>query len=276
MDVLLDTKKSRPGWYKTKQNKKNATKSQRRALKELYPVWGIRMKYGEIFNTERVEKEFGRRAPCVLDIGFGTGSTLISMARAQPDVNFIGIDWHAPGVGKALLAIRESGLQNVRIICADAVTFLRLNVQLQPVFTTMNVFFPDPWSRARDTQQQQLRILRKDFVTLASHSLLKDGLLHIATDVSDYVSPSINLLKSALWTPHSTANSDGIIPRPSWRPVTIYEQKGLDAGRCVTDIIFIRPENPLPAEFTDSVIKQPNPISSDDDDSPGEDYELQF
>eukprot|EP01060_Flectonema_neradi_P015683 TRINITY_DN22333_c0_g1_i1.p1 TRINITY_DN22333_c0_g1~~TRINITY_DN22333_c0_g1_i1.p1 ORF type:complete len:284 (+),score=40.07 TRINITY_DN22333_c0_g1_i1:59-910(+) len=253
METLPDSKRSRPGWYKTKQNKKNATKGQRRALKDLYPVWGIRMDYGEQFDLERIEKEFKRQAPTTLDIGFGTGATLVEMAKNDPGRNFIGIDWHAPGVGKALLEIKNSAVTNVRIICADAVTFLKLNVKLNPIFDTISVYFPDPWSRAQDHQQQQLRLLRKSFVTLASHSLVKGGLIHIATDVIDYVPPSIRLLKDALFTPHSTASADGIIPRPSWRPVTIYEQKGIDAGREVTDLLFVRPDSPIDAVFTEEI-----------------------
>ncbi|KAJ9457308.1 tRNA (guanine-N(7)-)-methyltransferase [Diplonema papillatum] len=230
-----DAKRTRPAWYRMKTSRKNATKSQKKALRDLYPKWGLRLSYEEDVDAASLARLFGREAPTVLDIGFGTGSALIETARANPGTNYLGLDWHTPGVGQVLNTIESSGVQNVRVMAKDAVQLLKKNVKVsrgnRRVFSGVNIFFPDPW--ARQQQQSDLRLIRPEVAQLLAAAVAPGGFLHLATDVVDYVEPSLLLLRQSGWT------GDVLSERPSWRPLTQYEQKGLDAGRPIADLIRV-------------------------------------
>ena len=177
---------------------------------------------------------YGRGDTVVLDIGFGCGDALVKMAQADPDTNFLGIDWHTPGVGKCLLALEKHNVTNVRLLCCDAVTFLKQNIEEGLRFVKgANLFFPDPWSR--DKRVTDLRVLRPEFVFLLGSRCVPGATLHLATDVPGYPEYALPIMHQIGWTGDA-------IPRPTWRPVTPYEQKGRDEGRPSVDMIFTLPD----------------------------------
>jgi len=172
---------------------------------------------------------FGRDCGVVLDIGFGIGDALLTMATQQPDLDVIGVDVHTPGIAGALAGIEQHHLTNVRLVHGDAVQFLdRL---AEGSLTGVRIFFPDPWPKARHHHR---RFVRDDIVDRHVALLRRDGWLHIATDNDDYAE-QIQRVCDAHHALHG-----GPVTRPTDRPPTRYEQKGLDAGHHVVDFRYSR------------------------------------
>jgi tRNA (guanine-N7-)-methyltransferase len=154
------------------------TVAQERALAELWPRYGLE------FTPQPLDLDqvFGRHAPRIVEIGFGNGEALATMAAAAPDEDFIGIEVHEPGVGHCLLRIEALGLSNVRVIRHDAIEVLQQ--QLPPgSLAGVHLFFPDPWPKKRHHKR---RIVQPDFVALVTDRLEAGGILHVATDWPEY------------------------------------------------------------------------------------------
>jgi tRNA (guanine-N7-)-methyltransferase len=172
---------------------------------------------------------FGRERGVVVDIGFGIADCLLAMAVAQPEIDVIGVEVHTPGIAGALAGIEEHGLTNVRLVHGDALQFLeRLPVGS---LTGVRVFFPDPWPKAR---HQHRRLVRDDVVARLVTLLVPGGWLHLATDNDDYAEQMQRVCDA------KDELSGGRVPRPPDRPVTRYEQKGIDAGHHVVDFHYSR------------------------------------
>jgi tRNA (guanine-N7-)-methyltransferase len=173
--------------------------------------------------------EFGRRAPLILDIGIGHGDSTTTAAAAEPEFDVVGADVHTPGIASTLARIESMGLANVRLVHGDA---LRFAERIEPgSLRSIRIYFPDPWHKARHRARRMASAANLDlFCTL----LAPGGSLHIATDIDDYA-VQVQRLADA----HHELDG-GVIDRPTWRPVTRYERKGLDAGRAVTDLIYRR------------------------------------
>jgi tRNA (guanine-N7-)-methyltransferase len=154
------------------------TAGQKRAMDELWPLYGIEAGTGEISFSGL----YPREAPVTMEIGFGNGENLVHMARNAPDQNFLGIEVHPPGVGHCLLAVAEQQIDNLRVISDDAVDVLQTCI---PDFSVnrVNLFFPDPWPKKRHHKR---RIVTPEFVELVSQKLHASGMLHIATDWPSY------------------------------------------------------------------------------------------
>jgi len=172
---------------------------------------------------------FGHPADVVLDIGFGISDCLLAMAIAQPELDVIGVEVHTPGIAGALAGIEEHGLTNVRLVHGDAVLFLERLAERS--LTGVRIFFPDPWPKARHHHR---RLVRDDIVDRLVALLRTDGWLHLATDNDDYAEQM-----RAVCDAHPALHG-GPIPRPPERPVTRYEQKGIDAGHHVVDFRYAR------------------------------------
>jgi tRNA (guanine-N7-)-methyltransferase len=172
---------------------------------------------------------FRRDTATVLDIGIGWGETLLAMARAEPDLDVIGCDVHTPGVANVLAGIEEHGLTNVRAMHGDALVFLdRLPAAS---LVGVRVFFPDPWPKVRHHHR---RLVRDDVVGRLVARLRPGGFLHLATDIEDYAQQMRTVCDLR---PELTG---GPIARPPERPVTRYEQKGIEAGHEVVDLRYTR------------------------------------
>ena len=198
----------------------------RAALYErLRPVWCVDAD-GVPFDAAEV---FGRSAPLVLDIGIGYGDSLTTAAAAEPDLDLIGADVHTPGIASTLARIESMELTNVRLLHGDALRFVeRLAVGS---LAGIRIYFPDPWHKARHRNRRMASEANIDrFCTL----LMPGGTLHVATDIDDYAAQVRRLCDA------ESRLAGGVIERPSWRPETRYEHKGLEAGRDVTDLLYHR------------------------------------
>ena len=205
------------------------TKGQQRALNELWDKYGI--------SNENclldLDKVFERNAPKVLEIGFGNGHSLAEMAAEHSDEDYLGIEVHRPGVGALLLLIEEHGLSNIRLICDDAVEILKLRIADNSL-DRVQLFFPDPWHKKRHHKR---RILKPDFVSLVAQKLKHGGLFHLATDWEDYAMQMVDVMsKSAEF--ENTASDSDFVPRPEYRPLTKFEQRGKRLGHGVWDLIY--------------------------------------
>jgi tRNA (guanine-N7-)-methyltransferase len=176
---------------------------------------------------------FGRRAPVVLEIGFGMGHTTAEIAAARPDTDFLGIEVYTPGVGSLLRALDARGLANVRVIQRDAVEVLRERIAPGSL-AGVHVYFPDPWPKARHHKR---RLIQPPFVAELAARLAPGGYLHCATDWAPYAEQMLEVLSAE---PRLANTADGFAPRPDWRPLTKFERRGLRLGHGVWDLMFVR------------------------------------
>lgn len=203
--------------------------AQLRYHEEMMPKVGIPYRAG----TLDFAAAFGRVAPRVLEIGFGMGETTATIAAAHPEVDYLGIEVHTPGVGSLLKLIAEGNLNNVRVIQHDAVEVVR-DMIAPGTLAGIHVFFPDPWPKKR---QQKRRLIQPDFVRLLASRLAPDGYFHCATDWEEYAQQMLDVLGGE---PLLANTAEGFAPRPDYRPLTKFEQRGLRLGHGVWDVVFRR------------------------------------
>lgn len=176
---------------------------------------------------------FGRLAPKILEIGFGMGETSAEIAAAHPENDYLGIEVHAPGVGSLCKQIAENGLANLRIIRHDAVEVLRAMIAPASL-AGVHIFFPDPWPKARHHKR---RLIQAPLVALLAERLRPGAYLHCATDWENYAEQMLEVLSAE---PFLENTAHGYAPRPAYRPLTRFEQRGLRLGHGVWDVIFLR------------------------------------
>jgi tRNA (guanine-N7-)-methyltransferase len=203
--------------------------AQARALEELGPKFLIEYAKAPL----DFEGAFGRKAPVVLEIGFGMGDTTSHIAKAMPEQDFIGVEVHTPGVGSLLKQIGEQGLTNLRLIQHDAVEVLNQMIP-DASLAGVHVFFPDPWHKARHNKR---RLLQPPFVRLLAEKLAPGGYLHCATDWEDYAVQMLDVLGAEPLL-HNTA--EGYAPQPAYRPLTKFENRGIKLGHGVWDLVFTK------------------------------------
>ena len=207
------------------------TKGQQQALDTLWPVMGVE------YQAEPVDLValFGREAPVVLEIGFGMGASLVAMASANPEQNFLGIEVHAPGVGACLGSAQEAELSNLRVMCHDAVEVLE-NMIPDNSLRMVQLFFPDPWHKARHNKR---RIVQVPFAELVLRKLKLGGVFHMATDWQEYAEHMLEVMSSVEGYQNQSATGD-YVPRPETLPLTKFEQRGQRLGHGVWDLMFER------------------------------------
>jgi tRNA (guanine-N7-)-methyltransferase len=204
--------------------------AQARAIETLWPRYGIDYA-DELIDLERA---FGRRAPVVLEIGFGMGETTAAIAGARRDVDFLGVEVHGPGVGALLARLDAMGLTNVRVVRHDAVEVVAHMIAPNSL-AGVHVFFPDPWPKKRHHKR---RLLNAAFVHALAGRLAPGGYLHAATDWEDYAQEMLATLTAE---PLLRNTAQGFAPRPSMRPLTKFEARGQKLGHAVFDLVFDRP-----------------------------------
>jgi len=210
------------------------TASQQRALDELWPDYGV--DYAE--SPLDFDTLFGRTAPVLMEIGFGNGESLVKLAAANPDKDFLGIEVHEPGVGHCLLKAEEAEIRNLRIVAHDAVEVLRNQVPAGSL-ARVNLYFPDPWPKKRHHKR---RIVQPDFVRLIADKLADGGTFNIATDWANYAEHIDDVLsQSGRFTcvEHREHTGD----RPFERPQTKFERRGLRKGHGISDRCFVKVVN---------------------------------
>lgn len=207
------------------------TKGQEKAMTEQWPVMGIE------YSTELLDLDavFGRAAPRVLEIGFGMGASLVEMARVAPELDYIGIEVHTPGVGACLMGAAEAGLTNLRVMCHDAVEVFEHMLPEQSL-DRVQLFFPDPWHK---TRHHKRRIVQPAFVEMLRSKLKIGGEFHMATDWENYAEHMLEVMNAAPGYTNATTEGD-YMPRPDYRPLTKFEQRGHRLGHGVWDLIFTR------------------------------------
>ncbi|MBK6971711.1 MAG: tRNA (guanosine(46)-N7)-methyltransferase TrmB [Sterolibacteriaceae bacterium] len=179
---------------------------------------------------------FGRRAPRILEIGFGMGETTAAIAQGMPDHDFIAIEVHTPGVGSLCKQIAEQGIGNIRIVQHDAVEVLRDMIAAGSL-AGAHIFFPDPWPKKRHHKR---RLIQPPLVGLLASRLAPGGHLHCATDIEDYAQQMVEVLRGCALLENTSSAPDGFAPRPEYRPQTKFEARGLRLGNGVWDVVFRR------------------------------------
>jgi len=191
--------------------------------------------YALPYATEPIDLEaaFGRTAPKTLEIGFGMGETTAAIAKAHPETDYLGIEVHSPGVGSLLKQIGELGLGNLRIVQHDAVEVVQ-HMLAPGTLDAIHVFFPDPWPKKRHHKR---RLIQPPFVSLLSSRLKAGGYIHLATDWHEYAEQMLEVLRGEA---SLTNTAEDYAPRPEYRPLTKFEQRGLRLGHGVWDLVFRR------------------------------------
>ncbi len=205
------------------------TEGQKRSYDLHWPSKGLELQRGAI----DFEQVFGRKAPVVLEIGFGMGDSLASMAAAAPEKDFIGVEVHSPGVGRLMHLIDESGIENLRAYCDDAVEVLERCIADNSL-SRVQIYFPDPWHKKRHHKR---RLIQPEFVQLLRRKLAAGGVIHLATDWENYAEHMMQVMSEA----PGFCNCQGLgqfAPRPDYRPVTKFEKRGERLGHGVWDLLF--------------------------------------
>ena len=207
------------------------TPAQQRAFDERWPRFGLDYS-AEIRDFDAV---FNRKAKRVVEIGFGNGEALRFAARQDPSRDYIGIEVHAPGVGRLLNWLAEDGSDHVRLYRHDAVEVLE-NEIADSSLDEIRIYFPDPWHKKRHHKR---RLVQPEFARLLVRKLAADGRLHLATDWEGYAEHMWDVLDATPGLINRTGPR-GQVPRPEWRPQTHFETRGQKLGHGVWDLIYDR------------------------------------
>lgn len=207
------------------------TEAQKDAIERLWPRYGIDLLSGEI----DLDELFGRSARRVLEIGFGNGESLVLQAADNPDMDFLGIEVHRPGIGHCLLEAEAAHIENLRVACGDAVEALRQNIPDRSL-ERVNLYFPDPWPKKRHHKR---RLLQQPFLALIAARLVEGGTFYVATDWQNYAEHIEGIV---------TASSEFRVAerrlhggdRPLDRPTTKFERRGLALGHKIFEWRLVR------------------------------------
>lgn len=204
------------------------TPGQQSALTEYWPRWGI--DFSGSYNWSEL---FNRNAPLAMDIGFGNGESVVALALAHPDWNILAVEVYRPGIGHLLNALEKNHIQNVRVMCHDAVEVLHTAIEADSL-TYVQIFFPDPWPKKRHHKR---RLIQPDFVECIANKLKVGGVLALATDWQEYAEHMLLVLSNS-----SLKNKyeNEFAPRDECRPLTKFEKKGEKAGHLTWDLKFTR------------------------------------
>ena len=205
------------------------TPAQKKALAEYWPLYGIDFAPAQI----DLDAIAGGFEGLKLEIGFGSGEALISMANNDPECLYLGIEVHESGVGRCLYSIHRNAMSNVRVIKHDAIEVMQHMLPVQSL-NRVFLFFPDPWHKKRHNKR---RIVNQRFRDLLARLLKPGACLHIATDWQDYAA---HMAAEMLSDPRFKNLGDeyGYARRPAYRPATRFENRGLKLGHGVWDLVF--------------------------------------
>ncbi len=176
---------------------------------------------------------FGRKAPLVLEIGFGNGEALAWASEHDQARDFIGIEVHGPGVGRVMNALAARDANNVRLYKHDAVDVLEHAIAPGTLAET-RIWFPDPWHKKRHNKR---RLIQPDFVALLASRMAHDGLLHLATDWQAYAEHMLEVMEAAPDWRNAIAPG-AYAEKPPWRIETHFERRGLKLGHGVWDLLY--------------------------------------
>jgi len=181
------------------------------------------------------DSAFGRRGKRVVEIGFGMGDSLLAMAETHPDINYLGIEVHRPGVGRLLAQALVRGISNIRVYAEDAVPVLTDCIPPATV-DVLQIYFPDPWHKKRHNKR---RLVQHEFIARVAPCLTHGGLMHLATDWEPYAEHMLEVMEAAEGF-ENIAGANQFSQRPSWRPETKFERRGARLGHGVWDLLYRR------------------------------------
>jgi len=207
------------------------TPGQQRALDTLWPRFGLDLPA----QADDLRALLAGDRPVTLEIGFGNGASLAEMAANDPEQLFVGIEVHRPGVGHLLQLVEKGGLENVRVICDDAVEVLKQHIP-DGSLDRLLLYFADPWPKKRHHKR---RIVQPNFVELVSKKLKSGGIFHMATDWENYAEHMLEVMEQS--PAFENVKGPGqYSERPDDRPVTKFEQRGQRLGHGVWDLLYRR------------------------------------
>ena len=184
------------------------------------------------------EDVFGRQAPLVVEIGFGMGDSLLEMAAAHPETDFIGIEVHEPGVGRVVFHVQDMDLKNLRVYRVDAVDVLTHCIADASI-DRLQLYFPDPWHKKKHHKR---RLVQTGFAALVRQKLKDNGQWHIATDWENYAEHCIEVMSTADGYTN-VAGDKHFVPKPDYRPQTKFERRGERLGHGVWDMLYTKVNN---------------------------------
>ena len=210
------------------------TPAQERAFESAWPAFGLEYQktlidLNEIFGRPDTKTD----AKKVLEIGFGMGDATAKIAQTLPDHDFLAVEVHAPGVGALLKLIEEDDIDNIRIIQHDAVEVLN-NMLADASLDGVHIFFPDPWHKKRHNKR---RLIQAEFVKLLCSKLKVGAYLHVATDWEDYAEWVLEVLQAE---PQLKNTAENYAEKPSYRPLTKFENRGIKLGHGVWDLVCLK------------------------------------
>ena len=202
------------------------TEGQQEAWDRLWPIFGIehsakKINLAELFpDSKRV----------IMEIGFGMGEATAQIAAADPTTGYLAVEVHRPGIGKLLLRIEEGELKNLRTIEGDAFEVFEQMI-VDSSLDGVHLFFPDPWPKARHFKR---RIVNQEFIAAVATKLKPGAFFHIATDWQPYAQwIAEEFTKQSFFT-------GGEVERPEWRPLTRFEDQGINKDHPVADFRFVK------------------------------------
>ena len=202
------------------------TEGQQEAWDRLWPVFGIEYSDQKINLTDL----FPDSKRVIMEIGFGMGEATAQIAAADTTTGYLAVEVHRPGIGKLLLRVEELQLKNVRTIEGDAFEVFEQMI-VDNSLDGVHLFFPDPWPKARHFKR---RIVNQEFIAAVAAKLKPGAFFHIATDWQPYAEwIAEEFTKQTFFT-------GGEVERPDWRPLTRFEDQGINKEHPVTDFRFIK------------------------------------
>jgi len=204
--------------------------AQKRSYETLSPLYSLKPAETGLFDTGEL---FGNNGKIVIEIGFGMGSATARIAEQNPDINYLGIEVHRPGIGRLLWEIEKRNLKNIRIIEGDAVEILENKIRDNTV-SAFHIFFPDPWPKKRHHKR---RLITRPFTDLLAAKLLEGGYIYMVSDWNDY---GVWAARELSATPGLVNKYSGFAERQDWRPQTEFEKKGILKKHDVKELFFIK------------------------------------
>lgn len=202
------------------------TPAQKEALEASWPLYGLEFSKASL----DLNKIFGRHAPRILEIGSGMGNATAQIADQNRDNDYLAVEVHRPGIGSLIRRIEEDKLSNIRLISHDIVDILKYQLPENSI-DCVYIFFPDPWPKKKHHKR---RLISASLLPLIKQVLKNHGRLFIATDWEDYAEQIIELIDNEPDIINLAGNNQ-TAPRPRWRPMTKFENRGLNKGHRVYD-----------------------------------------
>lgn len=211
------------------QHRAHVTPRQKNALDNYFDKWVLPYEPA-LLDPQKV---FGRKAPMILEIGFGMGETTAYIAQHRPEHDFLALEVFTAGVGALLDRIETQDLSNIRIMQHDAVDVVN-HMLADGSLHGVHIYFPDPWPKKRHHKR---RLIQPDFISKLCPKLETGGYIHCATDWEDYANQMLEVLSGE---PSLQNTGDGFVPTPDYRPETKFERRGIRLGHGIWDLIFLK------------------------------------